>query len=87
MNRKLIPHASALFSATLLLGGCTMIPEYERPALPVADSFREAAGAGASRPALGGLDEEHAPAPVTVRQQLAGELGVLELELCLDCPL
>ena len=50
MNRKLIPHASALFSATLLLGGCTMIPEYERPALPVADSFREAADAGATAP-------------------------------------
>jgi multidrug efflux system outer membrane protein len=50
MNAKRIPHASALFSATLLLGGCTMIPEYERPAIPVADSFVAEAGAGSAAP-------------------------------------
>ena len=30
MNRKLIPHACALFSAALLFAGCTMMPKYER---------------------------------------------------------
>ena len=52
MSRKLIPHACALLSATILLGGCTMMPKYERPGLPVADSFKaEAGAAGAAAPA------------------------------------
>ncbi len=67
MNRKLIPHASALLGGALLLGGCTMMPKYEQPALPVANSFKaEATGAG-SAPAAGvapAATEASAAAPV-----------------------
>ncbi len=52
MNHKLIPHAAVLVGATLLLGGCTMMPKYEQPPLAVADSFKSEAGAaGAAAPA------------------------------------
>ena len=37
--------------------------------------------------ALGGLDEQNAPALAIVRQQLAGQLGVLQLERGLDAAL
>jgi multidrug efflux system outer membrane protein len=37
MNRKAI----SLFGLALLLSGCTMIPRYERPPLPVAESFQD----------------------------------------------
>jgi len=47
MNRDLIPHAGALLGAALLLGGCTMIPRYERPPMPVAESFEEGGAAPA----------------------------------------
>jgi multidrug efflux system outer membrane protein len=44
MNRKLIPLVrAALFPATLLLGACTMIPTYERPAPPVPGSWTDGA--------------------------------------------
>ena len=56
MNRNLALRACALLPAALLLGACTMIPEYERPPLPVADSF----AAEAAPPANG-----QAPASVT----------------------
>ncbi|MBI5444155.1 MAG: efflux transporter outer membrane subunit [Deltaproteobacteria bacterium] len=59
MNRRLIPLACALLSAPILLGGCTMMPKYERPGLPVADSFKaEAGAASAAAPAA----HEAAPA-------------------------
>ena len=41
MNRRLIP----LLLASLLLGGCTMIPKYERPAQPVPDAWADGAPA------------------------------------------
>ena len=73
MNRKLIPHACALLSAALLLGGCTMMPKYERPPLPVADSFKaEAAGAGRPRPA-----SRRPAAPRGARRQGRPLAGVL----------
>ena len=42
MNARLIP---LLAAGTLLLGGCTMIPEYQRPAQPVPDAFQAPKGA------------------------------------------
>ena len=41
MNRRLIP----LLLASLLMGGCTMIPKYERPAQPVPDAWADGAPA------------------------------------------
>ena len=38
MNKTRLPHLLAV-SAAALLAGCSMIPAYERPAAPVADSF------------------------------------------------
>ena len=55
MNRRLI----ALGLAALLLGGCTMIPKYERPAPPVPDASADGA------PAKG----EPAPAAADLRWQ------------------
>lgn len=44
MNRKLIPLVrAALLPAALLLGGCTLIPKYERPAPPVPEVWADAA--------------------------------------------
>lgn len=41
MNPKLISLVrAAALPAALLLGGCTLMPKYERPALPVPDSFQ-----------------------------------------------
>ena len=37
MNRKLTP----TLLCALLLGGCTMIPEYQRPASPVPDAWAQ----------------------------------------------
>jgi multidrug efflux system outer membrane protein len=42
MNRMLIP-LGGLLPAALLLSGCSLAPKYERPALPVTDSFHAAA--------------------------------------------
>jgi multidrug efflux system outer membrane protein len=42
MNRMLIP-LGGLLPAALLLSGCSLAPKYERPALPVTDSFQAAA--------------------------------------------
>jgi multidrug efflux system outer membrane protein len=51
MNRNLIAPGSLLLGAALLLGGCTMMPKYERPPLPVADTFKaEADAASAAAP-------------------------------------
>jgi len=55
MNRRLIP----LLLASLLLGGCTMIPKYERPAQPVPNAWADGA------PAKG----EPAPAAADLRWQ------------------
>jgi len=42
MNRRLIALVlAALLPAALLLGGCTMIPKYERPAPPVPDAWAD----------------------------------------------
>jgi multidrug efflux system outer membrane protein len=44
MNRKLAPPTlSFLLPAAVLLGGCTMIPPYERPASPVPDAWADGA--------------------------------------------
>jgi multidrug efflux system outer membrane protein len=44
MNRRLIALVlAALLPAALLLGGCTMIPKYERPAPPVPDAWADEA--------------------------------------------
>jgi multidrug efflux system outer membrane protein len=57
MNPKPIPLVSAvLLPAALFLGGCTMIPKYERPALPVPEAW-----AGAAQPKVD-------PAPPTVAE-------------------
>ncbi len=49
MNPKMTPLVcAALLPATLLLGGCTLIPKYERPALPVVDSFQTEASTASS---------------------------------------
>jgi outer membrane protein, multidrug efflux system len=45
MNPRLLPSICAVLPAALLLAGCTMAPKYERPPLPVADSFQAEAGA------------------------------------------
>ncbi|MGZ6987774.1 MAG: efflux transporter outer membrane subunit [Thermoanaerobaculia bacterium] len=45
MNCKLIPPlGAALLPAALALGGCTMIPKYERPPLPVPEAFQDTSG-------------------------------------------
>ena len=43
-KKKISPNLLAL-SAALLMGGCSMIPTYERPAAPVADAFPSYASA------------------------------------------
>jgi len=48
MNRNLILPGSLLLSAALVAGGCTLAPKYERPALPVADTFHGEASPGPS---------------------------------------
>lgn len=45
MNRKLLFPAYAGLPAALLLAGCTMMPDYSRPPLPVADAFPAGAAA------------------------------------------
>ena len=43
----------AAIAAACLLGGCTMIPRYQRPPLPVPDAFRGEAPSGAAAAGLG----------------------------------
>ncbi|MFN7989590.1 MAG: efflux transporter outer membrane subunit [Thermoanaerobaculia bacterium] len=69
MNRKLFLRASLLLPAALLLGGCTMIPKYERPPLPVADSFHAEAGAAGVVPAAAPAAAEAPPAAKDVPWQ------------------
>ena len=74
MNHKLIPHAAVLVGATLLLGGCTMMPKYEQPPLAVADSFKSEAGAaGAAAPAP---IAPRATAPARVMPMAHGNLAL-----------
>jgi multidrug efflux system outer membrane protein len=62
MNCKLIPPLGrALLPAALALGGCTMIPPYERPPLPVPEAFQDTSGID--------RDASTAPAPTDLRWQ------------------
>ncbi len=68
MNRKISPSIfSALLPAALLLGGCTMIPKYERPASPVPDVWAD----GAAKKAEPAAPKVPGQAPATVNGQVA----------------
>jgi multidrug efflux system outer membrane protein len=69
MNRKLFPSfLSALLPAMLLLGGCTMIPDYQRPASPVPDAWADGAPKKAE-PAPAAVTVQPAPPAVELRWQ------------------
>ena len=62
MNCRLIALlGAALLPAALVLGGCAMIPKYERPAPPVPEAFQDTSGID--------RDASTAPAPTDLRWQ------------------
>ncbi len=64
MNRTRNTPSVVLLAAVLGLGGCTMMPKYERPALPVADAFKAEAGAEGTAPAAEATPAATEVAPV-----------------------
>lgn len=61
------PLLVALLPAALLVGGCTMIPEYQRPASPVPDAWADGEEPKAE-PARPGAEPAAAPAPPTAAE-------------------